>query len=111
VAIVVYKEWYSRGILSEGDFFILHVLDERQVELGKHFGSTHGWDTDKFERADWKPGIDGIPILQGCRAVIACKKVREVPVGDHTIFVGEIISSRVDDTKREQILDRNIYFD
>ena len=110
VAITVYKKWYSHKLLSEGDYFIVHVLDEEQVELGKHFGTIHGWDTDKFEGIEWKPGVDGIPVIQGCRAVLECKKVKQVPAGDHTLFIGEVISSKVDETKKEQILDRKVYF-
>jgi len=31
-------------------------------------------------------------------------------VGDHTLFIGEVVSSHVDETKQEQVLDRKLYF-
>ena len=110
LAIAVYKKWYSHKLLSESDYFIVHVLAKGQTEIGKHFGTTHGWDIDKFEGVEWKPGLEGIPVVQGCKAVIECKKVQEVSAGDHTIFIGEVVSSQIDETKKEQVLDRKVYF-
>jgi len=110
VAAAVCQKWFSHKLLSESDYFIFHVLAEEQTELGKHFGSVHGWDTDKFEEVKWEPGVDGIPVIQGCRAVMECRKVQEVPAGDHTIFIGEVLSSEIDETKKEQVLNRKTYF-
>lgn len=110
VAIAVNKDWCSHDLLSKSDHFIVHVLAEDQTELGIHFGTTHGWDTDKFEGVDWEPGIDGIPIIKGCKTVMECKKVKEVEAGDHTVFIGEVVSARVDENKKEQVLDRQVYF-
>jgi flavin reductase (DIM6/NTAB) family NADH-FMN oxidoreductase RutF len=110
VAISVSQEWHSHKLLSHSDYFIVHVLAEDQVDIGKFFGTTHGWDTDKFENIEWESGISDTPIIPGCKAVIQCKKIREVVVGDHTLFIGEVVSSRVDETKQEQVLNRNLYF-
>ena len=110
VAVAVHKKWFSHKLLSESDHFVFHVLAEDQTELGKHFGSVHGWDEDKFEGVEWEPGIDGIPVIQGCRTVMECRKAQEVHAGDHTIFIGEVMSSKVDEAKKEQVLDREVYF-
>ena len=110
VAIAVCKEWYSHKLLSEGDHFIVHVLADDQIEVAKFFGSTHGWDTDKFDDVAWEPGVEGIPVLKGCKALIACRKIQEVPTGDHTLFIGEVISSQVDEKKKAQVFDRKVYF-
>ena len=110
LAIAVHKPWYSHGILSQSDYFIVHVLAEDQTEIAKFFGSTHGWDTNKFEGIEWQPGVDGIPVIKGCKAVMECKKITEVPAGDHTLFIGEVISSQLDEQKKEQVLDRKLYF-
>ena len=110
VAIAVHQKWHSHRILSDGNYFIVHVLAENQAALGKFFGTTHGWNTDKFENVECKPGISDIPVVAGCKAVIECKKIREWAVGDHTLFIGEVVSSHVDETKQEQVLDRKLYF-
>ena len=110
VAISVNQEWHSHKLLSDSNYFIVHVLAEDQVDAGQFFGTTHGWDTDKFENIEWEPGISDTPIIAGCKAVIQCKKIREVVVGDHTLFIGEVVSSRVDETKQEQVLNRKLYF-
>ena len=110
VTISVDQKWHSHKLLSDSGYFIVHVLAEEQVDVGKFFGTTHGWDTDKFENIEWEPGISDIPIIAGCKAVIQCKKIREVVVGDHTLFIGEVVSSSVDETRQEQILNRKLYF-
>jgi len=108
--IATNKASCSCSLISESEHFIVHVLADEQVDLGKHFGSTHGWDTDKFEGIDWTPGVDGIPVLKGCKAILVCKKTDRVDAGDHALFIGEVVSSEVDEEKTEQMLDRKVYF-
>jgi len=48
--------------------------------------------------------------LKGCRAVLGCKKINEVDAGDHTVFIGEVEYSELDDSKTSQILDPKTYF-
>ncbi len=111
LAIAVNKSWYTHGLLTKSGHFVLHVLAEDQVELARKFGTTHGWDTDKFEGVEWRPGVQGIPVLQGCKAVIECRMIQAVDAGDHTLFVGQVMSSQLDQSKREQVLDREMYPD
>ena len=108
--IAANKASCSHALMSDSAHFIVHVLADDQVELGKHFGSTHGWDLDKFDGVEWTLGVDGIPILKGCRAVLVCKKTDQVDGGDHSMFIGEVISDEVDAGKKEQVLDRKAYF-
>jgi len=110
VAVAVHKKWYSHELLINSDHFIVHVLAEDQVELGKHFGFVSGRNKDKLEGVDWEPGFEAIPVIKGCKTVMGCKKVQEVSAGDHTIFIGEVVSSEIDESKREQVLDRKVYF-
>ena len=110
VATAVHKKWHSHEVISEAEHFIVNVLAEDQTALGKHFGSSHGWDTDKFAGLDCATGIDDIPALKGCRAVLECHKINAVDAGDHTIFIGQLVRAEVDETKKEQVLDRKVYF-
>jgi len=41
---------------------------------------------------------------------MGCKKVQEISAGDHTVFIGEVISSEIDESKRAQVLDSKVYF-
>jgi len=110
VSIAISKPWYSHELLVDSEYFVVHVLAEDQVDIGKNFGYVSGRTKDKFEGMDWEPGFMGVPVLKGCRAVLGCKKINEVDAGDHTVFIGEVEYSELDDSKTSQILDPKTYF-
>lgn len=110
VAVSVDKRWYSHKLLSEGEYFIVHILADDQIDLGKHFGFTSGRDGDKLEGVDWEPGIAGVPAINGCKARLECRIVDRISPGDHTVFVGEVVSSRLDESKKQQVHDRAVYY-
>jgi len=106
VAIAINKIRHSHELLSEAGHFVFHVLADDQGDLSTHFGSFSGRDSDKFEGVQWEEGYKGIPTLPKCRAVMGCAKVKEVDAGDHTLFIGVVETSRVDDSKRGLIFIR-----
>jgi flavin reductase (DIM6/NTAB) family NADH-FMN oxidoreductase RutF len=110
VAVAVDKRWYSHELLSRGEHFTVNVLADDQVPLGKHFGSSSGRTTDKLEGVGWEPGANGVPRLVGCRAWIECLKIDTVSTGDHTLFIGEVVASELDEAKTGQVYDRDAYY-
>jgi len=110
VSIAVAKPWYSHELLVDSEYFVVHVLADDQVDVGKNFGYVSGRVKDKFEGMSWELGYMDVPVLKGCRAVLGCKKINEVDVGDHTLFIGKVEYSKMDDSKTSQILDPKIYF-
>ena len=110
VAVSVDRRWYSHELLSRGDHFIVHVLADDQVDLGRHFGFASGREVDKLAGVDWEPGAGGVPAIKGCKARLECRIVDRISPGDHTVFVGEVVSSRLDESKMRQIHDRSVYY-
>lgn len=110
MGIAVFKEWFSHGLLKASDHFIVHLLADDQVELARKFGTTHGSDCDKFEGVDCEEGVAGIPVIRGCKTVFECRKIHEYEAGDHTLFVGEVLTAKIDPDKTEQVLDRSLFF-
>jgi flavin reductase (DIM6/NTAB) family NADH-FMN oxidoreductase RutF len=100
VAVAVDKRWYSHELLSIGENFTVNVLADDQVPLGKHFGSSSGRT----------PGVNGVPKLAGCRAWIECRKIDTVSTGDHTLFIGEVVASELNEAKTRQVYDRGAYY-
>jgi len=111
LAIAINKNWYSHQLLSEGNYFNFHVLSDDQLELAKKFGSGSGRDMNKFEGVDWKLGRKGVPVINGCKAVMLCRKIGELRVGDTTIFIGQIVESEVDGSKKELVMDKRALID
>ncbi len=68
--------------------FAVNVLAADQEPLCRHFASAEG---DRFAGLAWRPGVDGIPVLEGAVAVFECRNWAVYPGGDHEIFLGEVV--------------------
>ena len=74
--------------LEDAAAMAVHLVPERAGAIVELFGGETGDDTDKFERADWHPGPEGLPILNDCPSWFAGRILERVPLGDH---VGHLI--------------------
>jgi flavin reductase (DIM6/NTAB) family NADH-FMN oxidoreductase RutF len=70
-------------------YFGVSVLAEDQEELSRRFAVS---GPDKFEGLHLLTGSTGVLLLHGALAHIECRVVAGHPTGDHTIYVGEIVS-------------------
>jgi flavin reductase (DIM6/NTAB) family NADH-FMN oxidoreductase RutF len=77
--------------LREGSHFAVNVLAEGQEAVSRRFASTE-W-RDRFQGISTREGVTGIPLITGAVATIECRVVSAYPGGDHTIFVGEVVSA------------------
>src|SRR5262249_28955287 len=68
--------------------FGLNILSEEQQPLSERFARK---GHDRFDGLEWRPGRTGAPLIPGCLAQIECALYRRVEMGDHDIFVGEMI--------------------
>ena len=71
--------------------FGVSVLAEAQIDLSRRFASPA---EHKFDEGRWLPGTAGLPLLVDAAAVFACRKVSQQTVGDHLLFIGEVLSVR-----------------
>lgn len=63
----------------------VHVLTQEQEHIARTF-ATRGIDRFAAHGA-WRPGPDGVPLLDGVLARIVCKVAQHVEAGDHTIVL------------------------
>jgi flavin reductase (DIM6/NTAB) family NADH-FMN oxidoreductase RutF len=75
-------------LLEHGDAMVVHLAPEDAAHIVELFGGETGDDTDKFARADWKPGPEGLPLLADCPSWFAGRIVERLPLGDH---IGHIL--------------------
>ncbi len=75
--------------------FIVHVVGKDQKELATAFfrGAELSGDRLNGYRVETRP--DGIPLLVDPPAWFECRVVNDVPGGDHTVFVAEVIEAGV----------------
>jgi flavin reductase len=75
-------------------YFAVSVLAADQEPLARHFANR--WRTlgaAEFTSVDWVPGrCTGAPLISGALAYFECALWRTYEGGDHTIFVGQLLS-------------------
>ncbi|MFH1091360.1 MAG: flavin reductase family protein [Pseudomonadota bacterium] len=84
---------YSHELVKASGYFGLNVLSSDQVELARHFGLLTARETDKLAGIAFSTSEHGLPILDEARAYLECRVVGSYPAGDHTLFVGEVVSA------------------
>ncbi|MCI0485888.1 MAG: flavin reductase family protein [Blastocatellia bacterium] len=82
--------------LEEGRHFAVNILAEGQEDISHRFASKV---PDRFDGLACREGTAGSPLIEGALAAIECRIVHAYPGGDHTILVGEVISTNVSEGK------------
>lgn len=75
----------------------IHLVPEDATELAQLFGGETGDELDKFERCEWEPGPDGVPLLEDCPNRFVGRIVERIDFGDHTGMVLEPFLAEADD--------------
>jgi len=95
VAISVGKGRYSHECLRHCKEFSLCFPSEELKEGAWLCGVKSGRKIDKFKEAKFKEVPSKVitpPLIEGSTIAFECKVVNEVEVGDHTLFIGEIVA-------------------
>jgi flavin reductase (DIM6/NTAB) family NADH-FMN oxidoreductase RutF len=74
----------------------IHLVPEDATELAELFGGETGDELDKFERCSWRPGPEGVPLLDDCPSRFVGRILERVEFGDHTGMVLEPIFAEVE---------------
>ena len=94
ILVCIEKTTGSHRAFEQSRSFVVNFLSSSQSGLSERFASQL---SDKFEGLDFRLGIDGVPILEGCIANLECLLANSYDGGDHTIFVGEVENVEIGD--------------
>jgi flavin reductase (DIM6/NTAB) family NADH-FMN oxidoreductase RutF len=75
-------------------YFGVNILTDSQRDLSERFARK---GEDRFNGIGWERGETGVPLIPGVLAAIECEIRQRIPSGDHDIFVGQVVATRVDD--------------
>ncbi len=92
VLICVDKAVQCYPCFEESKVFAVNILSEAQEDLSRRF-ATKG--IEKFSGIKWRHSEKGLALIEGSIAHIECRIVQNYEGGDHTIYVGEILSAEV----------------
>lgn len=100
VCIGVSPKRYSHDLIAESGEFVVNV-PSIDLEKEAHFcGTKSGRDVDKFAETGLTPVPAKTvkpPLIKECFGHLECRVVQSHVCGDHTLFVGEVLSSSVRD--------------
>jgi flavin reductase (DIM6/NTAB) family NADH-FMN oxidoreductase RutF len=82
---------HTYAVARAASLLAVHVLDPDRQELAELFGSETGDEVDKFSRCRWRPGPDGVPLLEDCQRFIVGRVLAQHDLGDHVGFLLEPI--------------------
>jgi len=97
IAVSINRSNLTWEFIKKSRVFAVSVLCEEtpMVFIGR-FGFHSGRDTDKFEGIGYRIGETGAPVvLDNAVAFMEARVTKEMDVGTHTIFIGELVDADV----------------
>jgi flavin reductase (DIM6/NTAB) family NADH-FMN oxidoreductase RutF len=100
IGVSITKKRYSYNIISETKSFVVNIPHISLKEGTHHVGRISGReDPNKFLKAGFtlqKSTKISAPRLKECKINIECKLVNIITIGDHDLFIGEVVELIVD---------------
>ena len=93
VVMAVRADGSSHEIIKNTGKFSLNVLKNDQKDLAAVFFKPQKAFGGRFESVEFNIGEFGLPILVDSVGGLECTVVGNVMYGDHTVFVGEVLSA------------------
>ncbi len=81
----------SHDIIDKSGVFALSILGQDQEGLAVNFAVKDMTGAHRLDDVPHHSRATGAPIIDGSVAYLDCRVVERYPVGDHTIFVGEVV--------------------
>jgi len=82
--------------LHESGVFSVNILRRDHAEIGQAFATLPS--AERFSVGEWELTALGCPRLVGAQAVILCRIATAVTYGTHSLVIGEVLESIVDQT-------------
>ncbi len=96
-AVCCNKDNYTSEFIEKYNNFSVSILHENSTkEIFGRFGYKSGKDFNKLEGMDVKYGETGVPIVRDeSIAYLECKVIKQIDLGTHLMFIGELIDAQV----------------
>jgi flavin reductase (DIM6/NTAB) family NADH-FMN oxidoreductase RutF len=69
--------------------FGVSILSSEQADISNRFASR---SEDKFSGVATRRGSTGVPLIDGAITTLECTLREQLPGGDHSVFVGEVVA-------------------
>jgi len=96
VGVSISPDRYTHALIERGGEFVLNVPGLSLVKQVKFCGTHSGREADKFKEAGLTPTeaeLVSVPLVDECLGHLECQVVGRYSLGDHTLFVGQIVAA------------------
>lgn len=90
VLVCIDRSSVTHGLIEVARAFSVNILADTQERLSRRFAAPEL--AEKFSGVAWHEEITGAPVLEDALAWLDCALRASYPVGDHTIFIGEVVA-------------------
>jgi len=100
VAISVAPKRYSHQLIEKTKEFVVNVPTMDIVRETLFCGRRSGKTYDKFKETGLTPlpaKMIQTPIIKECVAHLECRLQQQITIGDHTLFIGRVLTAYADD--------------
>ena len=87
----------SRPLIAESGIFAVNVLTWQQQFLADRFAGRGPLVNTTFDGVPYGAGTTGAPVLRDVAAWVDCRVTQTELVGDHIIFVGQVVDAGMDE--------------
>ena len=104
VTISLRKATYTYGSLMETKAYTVNIPGERYTKEADYFGIASARNEDKFAATGLTPiksDFVNAPYISEFPVNLECKVVHIADLGLHTMFVGEVINAKIDNSLHE----------
>jgi flavin reductase (DIM6/NTAB) family NADH-FMN oxidoreductase RutF len=101
IGVSLRKATYSYGNLIQRQAFTISVPSEAHVREADYLGMATGRDVNKFATARLTPVASTVvdaPYVDEFPLVLECKLIHTLEIGLHTLFIGEILDVKADES-------------
>ena len=106
VGIVVHPNRHTSDLIRFSDGFAINIPGPSLVKQTAFLGSQSGLNNNKLESAGlglFNPLSIDAPLIDGCLAWIECTLQDVIRLGDHSLFVGNVVKVQADDEAYAQL--------
>ena len=94
VLICIDNKARSYGFLPEAGVFAVNVLSQQQDRICEYFARRHAPNPeDELAEIPYHDGVTGCPLIDGSIAYVECRIIGKQDVGDHAIFLAEVVTA------------------
>ena len=75
----------------------MNILAVDQEPVSRYFSSRdRPRGRDAFRDVDHRIGVSGAPLIEGVAAYLDCRLAESYTIGDHEVFIGEVLDLHVE---------------